>query len=186
MAVVNGNVENGLLGLDRILVEYADLLQASEYNLYEDIQARRASSLALLGRCAEALPLLRAATSFTFERDFDRTEDKQRVYFFMGICQSKLDEVSSAKEAFLKAIGFGLKNEIEAQARYRIAILYFQARAFAQTKYHLEIIFQTYQSDIPEAPRKYVYQLLSRTCHFLGEEKDAKRYFETAGKLPQP
>jgi hypothetical protein len=63
-------------------------------------------------------------------------------------------------------------------------VLYFLTGGFAQAKHQLEFILQTYQDEVPNVPRKYVYQQLTRVCHYLGEKEDEKRYGKLADKTP--
>jgi len=177
LAAQRGDMKNALVRYEAILQEYVQLLSTSEYrDLYEDIQQRRAFALANLDRYAESLSVLREATSF-------RTltaEDHQQIHLYLGICYGELRESALAKDELLRAIDFGLKNDVEAQARYRAGILYFSAGAFAQAKYQLQTILEDRQGDIPNLPRGYIYEQLSRTCHYLGEEENARRYMKMA------
>lgn len=177
LEALRGKHEKALFKFDHILQEYVGLLQTSEYHdLCEDIRQRRACALADLIRHSEAVPLLKEAASF----ESLTAGQKQRIHLYLGRCYYALAEIDPAKEEFLRVIDFGLKNELEVQAQYNVAILYFNVGAFARSKYQLEMILQTYQSDIPGVPRKDIYQQLSRTCHYLGEEDDAKRYLTMA------
>ena len=172
-----GNHDNAVLQYERILKEYACLLEAPEYRYYyEEIQRRKGLCLAFLGRYSEAIPVLREASSFSGLVP----AIGQEVNLYLGICYAELHENNLAKEQFLHAIEFGLKNGVEAEARYRAAILYFAEGGFAQTKYQLESIVRTSREEIRNVPRKYIYVLLSRACWHLGEEENAKRYAKLA------
>jgi len=102
----------------------------------KQIQRRRGFALTSVRRFSEALPILKEAVSFTID------SDPQLVHFYSGICYQALSETAPAKEAFLRAIRLGLDNQFEADARYRLAILYFTSRAFAQAKFQLETALQ--------------------------------------------
>jgi tetratricopeptide (TPR) repeat protein len=163
-----------------MLRENSELLKSDRLRyLYEDIHERRASAFVLLGRYSEALSLLRDATFFSFKN----TDQKQRIHLHLGICYSELGENTLAQQEFLRVIDFGLGNALEAQARYRVAIVYFNIHAFVEAKSQLQAILQTFPSEVPDVPREFVYKLLSRTCHFLGEERNAQQYLKLAHKF---
>jgi tetratricopeptide (TPR) repeat protein len=176
MHIQMGQIGKGLSEFQEILARYPDLLQSSHRYLYESIQRRRGVSFCNLNRRSEALPLLREASAFANLL----AEDKQEIHFYLGICYDQLREWVSAKEHYLQAIGVGLKSDLEAHAQYRVALIYFNTSAFAQAKHHLEAILQARDSDIPNLPKQYIYEQLSRTCHYLGEEQDAQRYASLA------
>ena len=177
VAAQKGEHGKALLRFEGMLEDYVDLLKTPEYrDLCEEIQQRRAFSLTHLGRYGEALPLLKEASSFSTLR----ADVQQQVHLYLGICYAALHEDRLAKEAFLSAIEFDLKNKIEAEARYRVGVLYFLTGGFAQAKHQLEVILQTYRDEVPNVPRKYVYQQLSRACHYLGEKENEKRYAKLA------
>ncbi len=176
MHIQMGQTGKGLSEFQEILALYPELLQSSHRNLYESIQRRRGVSLSKLNRHSEALPLLSEASAFANLV----AEDKQEIHFYLGICYDQLREWVSAKEHYLQAIGLELNSDLEAHARYQVAIIYFNAGAFAQAKHHLEAVLQARDGDVPNLPKQYIYELLSRTCHYLGEKQDAQRYASLA------
>jgi tetratricopeptide (TPR) repeat protein len=176
MVTQMGKVEEGALKFKRILEENQDQLASPELRyLYEDIQERRAFALAGIDRHAEALPLLKEALSFTTDRT-----DPQLVHFYLGVCYSSASEPNLAKEELLRAIGLGLSNQYEASARYRLAMLYFTSRAFAQSKLHLEAALALPEGIADVELRRFIYQGLSRTCHYLGEFQEEQKYLSLA------
>jgi len=177
LAAQKRETEKAALVFGRILRDYSEILGTPEYrDLYEDIQQRRASAMVDVGRCAEAVPILRAARSFNSLKK----EILQQVKLDLGICHAALGESVLAEEEFLEVINFGFNNEIEAQARFRLGIVYFTKREFLKAKQQLEAILRLYQDEIASLPRKYVYEQLSRSCHYLGDEASAKRYMGMA------
>jgi len=177
MTTLMGKLEEGVCKFERLLQLNQTELQTSDLrNTYEDIQQRRAFALANLGRYLEALPVLTEAVSFkTLSVD-----DAQMVQFYLGICYAALQQPDLAIRAFLNVIGSGVNNEVEAKARYRLAIVYFLKRAFAQSKHHLEAALQMPDSAVDAQLRKYIYQQMSRTCHYLGESQEEQKYSRLA------
>jgi tetratricopeptide (TPR) repeat protein len=166
-----------VLCFQQTLEEYADLLKTAEYrDLYEEIQQRKAFCLVHLTRYGEAITILSEASSFATLSQGAR----QEVHLNLGTCYAQLHEHQPAKDEFLRVIEFGLKNSIEAQARYSLGVVYFLDGGFAQAKYQLETFLQDYQQDIPNVSRKNVYYQLSRVYHYLGEKENAKRYEKLA------
>jgi hypothetical protein len=68
-------------------------------------------------------------------------------------------------------VGFGLKNEFEKRARYRLAIICFNARAFAQAKQQLEMILQNRLDSTSVVPLRYVDEQLAHTYRHLGDKQ---------------
>lgn len=168
-----GRTKQGLSQFDEILSRYPELSHSADRRgLYGNIQKRRGVALADLVEYAKAIPILEEAASF---EDLTR-EDKQEVHFYLGLCYEKIQRSSPAKAEYLRAADLLLKNDFEAHARYNVAKLYFNERAFAQAKYQLEMILQTQQAEIPNLPKHYVFEQLSRVCHYLGDEENAERY----------
>jgi tetratricopeptide (TPR) repeat protein len=183
LSAQRGEFKKAIVEYEQILREYVPLLARPEYrNLYEDTQQRRGIALVNLGKYAEALPVLEEATSFTTLG----TEGEQETRLYLGISYNGLHEEGRAKKEFLRVIALNVKNSVEAQAHYRVGILYFTEGAFAQAKQQLEMILQTYQGDIPNLPLKYVYEQLSRACHYLGEERNAKEYIKRSKQSSSP
>lgn len=173
MSVQAGRTKQGLSQFDEILCRYPDLPHSIDRRgLYESIQKRRGVALADVVEYIKAIPILEEATTF---KDLTQ-EDKQEVHFYLGLCYEKTQRRSSAKVEYLKAVDFLLNNDFEAHARYSIAKLYFNERAFAQAKYQLEMILQTQQDDISNLPKHYIFEQISRVCHYLGEEENAEHY----------
>ena len=176
MTAQMGKLEEGALKFKRILETNQKLLESSEHrDLYEDIQERRAFLLTGLGRYGDASPILKEALSFTTDRS-----DPRLVHFYLGVCHEAASESSLAKEEFLRAISLGLDNQFEASARYRLAMIYFMSRAFAQAKLHLESALALPDGIRDAQLRRNTFQGLSRTCHYLGEFQEEQKYLKLA------
>jgi tetratricopeptide (TPR) repeat protein len=174
-----GKLDEGELKFERVLDSNRELLASSDNRyLYEDIQERRAFLLAGLGRYTEALPLLKEAASFT-----SGESDPKLVHFYLGVCYDAASESSLAKEEFLLAIELGLDAHFEASARYRVAMVYFTNGALGQAKLHLECALAVPGGVADLELRTYIYQGLSRTCHYLGEFEEEQRYLKLAQSL---
>ena len=155
-----------------ILDSNRELLAGPEQrDLYEGIQERRAFELVRLEKYDEALPILKEALSFTGEES-----DQQFVQFYLGVCYAAASDPNLAKESFLHAIRLGLDSQFEASARYRLARLYFNSGAFAQAKFHLESALLVSEGVADLELKRDIYRSLSRTCHFLGEEHEERKY----------
>ena len=153
MTTQMGKLEEGVLKFERIVEANQEELQTSDLRyLYEQIQQRRGFALTSVRRFSGALPILKEAVSFTID------SDPQLVHFYSGICYQALSETAPAKEAFLRAISLGLDNQFEADARYRLAILYFTSRAFAQAKFQLETALEIPGQRVSTQLRKQIYQ----------------------------
>jgi pentatricopeptide repeat protein len=177
LLIQEGRREEGLAAFAAMLDQYSEAFKDPEHRyLYEDIQCRRASTLVLLSRFKEALPILKEALSFSF----DEATDEQRVHFDLGICLEETTETEAAKQEYFRAIGFGFKNDIEERALYRLAVLYFKAGALAQAKQQLETILRDFPGQSSAVPRKYVYEQLSHTFRHLGDKANEKVYTELA------
>jgi tetratricopeptide (TPR) repeat protein len=84
LLVQEGRWEEGLSAFAAMLDWHSEAFKDSEYRyLYEDVQCRRASTLVLLSRFKEALPILKEALSFSF----DETTNEQRVHFDLGVME---------------------------------------------------------------------------------------------------
>jgi len=171
-------LEAGVAAFADMLQRHGTELREQFRYLYEDIQWRRALALVELTRLTEALPILRDATSFSF----DEQAEQQKVHFWLAICLDDEKEAESARLEFHRVIGFGFKNDLEEHARYRLSRLCFNARAFAQARKQLETILEDRPDGKFVVPIKEVYRGLSRSCHFLGDTESAKRYMELAEK----
>ena len=180
MTTQMGKLKEGVFKFEKILQSNQEELRDPENRyLYEDLQQRRGFALTSLEKYAEAAAVLKEATSFTIS-SATSSEDMQGVHFYLGICYAALSETDLAKEAYLRAIGFAFGNEVEAKARYRLAILYFMSRAFAQAKHHLEAALQLPAEVVSGQLRRDVYQQMSRVCHYLQEFDEEKRYSQLA------
>jgi tetratricopeptide (TPR) repeat protein len=174
VAAQGGDYEQAVCQFQTLLEDYIGILQTQEYrDFYEDIQQRKAVCLIHLHRYGEALRILKEASSSFITL---KTEDEQEVHLNLGTCYAGLHEDRLAKAEFLRAIEFGLRNSVEARARYNLGVASFLDGGFAQAKNQLEWILQTYRGEIPNVPRKDVYHQLSRTYHYLGEKDNAERY----------
>lgn len=170
-----GRYKEALGSFDAALQQHSKRLNQAELRfMYEDIQDRRGFLLVQLNRFQEAIPVLRECLSFASQ------DSSQEIHLSLGFCYDGVALTELAKQEYLNAISFSVRNVFEAQARYRLALLYFQSGAFAQSKYHLELILSAQIKDIPNLPMHYVYQLLSQSCARLGEEENATRYRELA------
>jgi tetratricopeptide (TPR) repeat protein len=175
MHIQMGQIERGLTEFEAMLIRDRESLQSAHRDIYEDIQRRRGIAFSSLHKAGEALPLLREASSFVA-----RAEDKQEVFFYLGICHMQLRESAIAKDNLLDAVRVGIKNELDAHARYRLALIYSEAGAFAQARLYLEGILQEYGHDIPNLPNQYICEFLARTSRELGDEQGAEKYEKEA------
>ena len=113
-----GKREEGAAAFASMVQRYQEMLKDPELRYhYEDIQYRRALALAELSRCAEALPILKEAVSFSFEK----AEEEQRINFWLGLCLFDAKDAAPARQAFKRVMELGLRNEVEENARYRSA-----------------------------------------------------------------
>jgi len=176
--IARGDVSEGLHKLDHLLKRHQYIEHDPSYRyLWEDIQQRRAFALVDLGRPMEALPLLKEAVSFAL----DEPRDVQLVNLYLGTCHYELGQYDLAKEQFLKVIQLDQDNELQAEARYRLAAIYFREGALAQAKLQLEEVVSVFGTrSEPKRHRKGIYELISKTCHHLGEEDSARTYEERA------
>jgi tetratricopeptide (TPR) repeat protein len=177
LLVQEAKPEEGVRSFAVMLKRHREVLKEERFRyIYEDMQCRRAQALVGLGRFAEATPILKEATSFAF----DTAADAQEVHFDLGVCYDETKSADSAKQEFLRVINFNLKNDVEERARYRLALLCFNARAFAQAKQQLEMILQNHPNETAVVPRKHVYEQLAHTYRYLGDKTNAKAYMDLA------
>jgi tetratricopeptide (TPR) repeat protein len=179
LLIREGNQKEGVSAFATMLQRYSETFKEARFRyLYEDIQCRQALALVGLGRFAEAIPILKEATSFAF----NSAVDAQQAHFALGICYDKAKAADSAKEEFLRVINFGLRNDLEERARYSLAIICFNAGAFAQAKQQLEMILQSHPDEPPAVSRKYVYEQLAHIYRHLGDKTNAKLWMDLARK----
>src|SRR5438034_3904689 len=175
MLAQDGKPKEAALCFEQMLKQYAELLKGTEFrDLYQDVQQRLAFALIDLGRHGDAVHILEETIHFKIPRP----EDQQRIHLYLGICYGELTRNDLAKEELLRVISLGPQNDLEVQARYRLARLYFDVGAFAQAKHHLETIIQTQTNEIAGVPPNYIYEQLARVCHYLGEEEAESRYIK--------
>ncbi len=173
LSAQRGDHEKAALQYGDILQEYERLWDTPKYyDVYEEIRFRRTIELARSGEYREAIPLLTEAASFTTLSD----EDQQEVHLWLGICYEEISEYDRATKEFLAASEFSLYNESEANARYRLARLYFLRGGFAQAKHQLEAVLRDYKDARMPVSLKSIYRLLSDTCYYLGEKENADQY----------
>jgi tetratricopeptide (TPR) repeat protein len=178
--IQEGRYEEGLSAFVAMLDRHSEAFKEDRFRyLYEDIQRRRALTLVGLSRFKEALPILREAVSFPF----DEATDEQQVHFSLGVSLEDANDAEAAKQEFVRVVGFGLKNEVEERALYRLAILHYKTGALAQAKQQLETILRDFPNHSPAVPRKQVYECLSRTCRYLGDKANEKLYTDLAQEL---
>lgn len=174
MQILAGREGKGILIFDKILKGNSEILQTPDYlNLYEDIQQRKAFALCNMRRYREALPILNEAMQFRTE-----TADIQSVHFYLGICFVEMGNNESAKHEFLHVINMGL--DLEANSRYRLAMIEFHNGALASALCQLEQILRTKQDAQSSVPHMYVYEFLAKVSDALGNESEASRYRQEA------
>jgi tetratricopeptide (TPR) repeat protein len=172
-------LEEGVAAFATILQRHSEALKEPRFRyMYEDIQSRRALALAELARYTEALPILAEAVSFSFEK----TADEQEMRYWLGLCFDETKDSESARAEFVRVISFGLKNDIEEHARYRLAIICFMAHGFAQARQQLETILRDRPDGNFVVAPKDVYQVLSQICRQLGDTTNEKLYMDLAKK----
>ncbi len=115
-----GEYERAIRIFDWLSAEYSDLLRSLDFrDMHEQVRLRQAFCLVDLGRYDDALSDLRdASTSGTLS-----VEDQQLALVYLGVCYQGLRDHRSAKEALLRAIELPPRNQVQAEARYRVAIL---------------------------------------------------------------
>ena len=176
--IQEGKCEEGLAGFKAMLDRHAEALKQPSYRyLYEDIQCRRAFTLVDLSRFEEALPLLREALRFSLD---PATGDEQRLHFALGLCFQDAKEDQAAKQEFLHVVRLGIKNSIGERALYLLALLQYKDGAVAQAKLQLETLLRDFPAESSVVPRSYVYQTLSQTFRYFGDEKNEKLYADLA------
>jgi tetratricopeptide (TPR) repeat protein len=180
MTIATAEYQEGISKFENVLELYSELLNGVDFRyLYEEIQRRRGFGLTTLKRYAEAIPVLEEAMCFTNAT----SGDTQSVYFYLGICYAGVSKTDLAKAAYLRTIDFHLmSNPTEADAHYRLSILYFKQRAFGQSKYHLEAALQMPEL-LSEQLKRFIYQQMSRTCHYLGDVAEEEKYSRLAASL---
>jgi tetratricopeptide (TPR) repeat protein len=177
-----GKFEEGISALAAMLQRYGGALKEERFRyLYEDIQCRRAFALVGISRFADALPILKEAVSFSF----NQATDEQQTHFNLGICCEETKDLDAAKREYLIAVGFNIKNDIEEQARWRLALLFYTDGALAQARKQLEVILQEVPDQNAVIPRKWVYQQLSMVSRYLGDKANAKIYMDLAKAAPE-
>jgi tetratricopeptide (TPR) repeat protein len=177
-----GKFEEGISALAAMLQRYGGALKEERFRyLYEDIQCRRALALVGISRFADALPILKEAVSFSF----NQATDEQQTHFNLGICCEETKDLDAAKREYLIAVGFNIKNDIEEQARWRLALLFYTDGALAQARKQLEVILQEVPDQNAVIPRKWVYQQLSMVSRYLGDKANAKIYMDLAKAAPE-
>jgi tetratricopeptide (TPR) repeat protein len=177
LLLLEGRSEEGLSVFAAMLDQHREFFRIVEHRfLYEDIQCRRALALCGVKRFQEALPILREAVSFSY----DRAADEQDLHFWLGVCLEDAKDVEAAKQEFYRVVGFRLKNECEEKALFWLSSIYYKSGGLAQAKQHLETILRDFSSGSPAIPRKDVYEGLSRTYRLLGDSANAKLYANLA------
>jgi len=180
LLIQEGRNEEGISAFVAMLDRRCEALKEPQFRyLYEDIECRLAVALTSISRFKEALPILREAISFSF----DEAANDQRIHFSLGICLEETNEPEAAKQEFIRVVSFGLKNEVEEQALYGLALLHYKIGAFAQATQQLETILRDFPNQNPAVPRKQVYEGLSRTYRHLGDKANEKLYLDLARKL---
>lgn len=176
--IAQGKMDAGLQKFSFVLREHGRVSQdISLRYLYEDIQQRRAFALVNRGRFVNALPILQECVSFSF----DKQKDKQLVLLYLGTCHYELGQYALAKDRLEELIRYGLNNKLETEACYRLAAVHFREGALAQAKLRLEEVVCSFQTAAePAISRRDVYELLSKTCKFLGEVENANHYSKLA------
>jgi tetratricopeptide (TPR) repeat protein len=179
LLIQEGRYEDGLSAFVAMLDRHREAFKEERYRyLHEDIQCRRALTLVGLSKFKEALPILRDAVSFSFSQ----ATDEQQVHFAMGVCLEDANDTEAAKQGFIRVVGFGLKNDVEERALYRLAILHYKTGALAQAKQQLETILRDFPNQSPAVPRKQVYEGLSQIYRYLGDQANEKLFMDLAQK----
>jgi tetratricopeptide (TPR) repeat protein len=177
LSVQEKKLEEGAAAFASMLQRHSEALKEQRFRyLYEDIQCRRALALVELEKFTEALPILRQAVSFSF----DKAADEQRMHFWLGVCLDEARDAESARREFDRVIGFGLANDLEEHARYRLAKICFIARGFAQARQQLETIVRNHPDGRFVVAPKDVYQGLSQISLQLGDTANAEFYLNLA------
>jgi tetratricopeptide (TPR) repeat protein len=174
-----GRYEEGLTAFAAMLDRHREAFKTPEHRyLFEDIQCRRALTLFGLSRFKDALPILREVVTFPF----DELGDEQQIHFALGVCLDDSDDPEAAKQELIRVVGFGIKNDLEEQALYRLAILHYKSGALAQAKQQLETILRDFPNPSSSVSRRQVYQGLSQVFRDLGDKASEKLYADMAKK----
>jgi len=118
------------------------------------------------------------------DRRLEETRDDQHIHLALALCYEETNDLEAAKREFFRVVAFTLKNDLEEQARYRLSTLYFMARGFAQARKQLETIVQEFPSESNVVSRKYIYEQLSKVCHYLDDQPNEKLYMDLAKTAP--
>ena len=170
-------LKEGVAAFAAMLQRHGELLRQPDFRyLYERIQSRRALALVELERFTEALPIVQEAVGFSFNNQ----DEEQSMYFSLAVCLDETGDLESAKQEFIRVIGFGIKNDLEEHARYRLARLCFMAGGFAPARQQLETIIRDHPNGDFVVPRRDVYETVSRTYRQLGDIVNAEHYMDLA------
>jgi tetratricopeptide (TPR) repeat protein len=181
LLVQESRLEEGAAAFAAILRKHRDTFARPQFRyLYEDIQCRRGLALAELGRYTEALQILKEAVSFSF----DDAVYELKMHYWLGVCLEEIKAIDQAKEEFFRIIAAGLKNEIEAHARYRLSVIYFTEGGFAQAREQLETLLQEFSTN-DTFKHKDVYRGLSQICERLGDSAAARHYADLERAAPR-
>ncbi len=129
------------------------------------------------GRYEEGL----SAFTAMLDRHSEAFKEPEHRYLY-EVCLEDANDTEAAKQEFIRVVGFGLKNDVEERALYRLAILHYKTGALAQAKQQLETILRDFPNQSPAVPRKQVYEGLSQTYRYLGDKASEKLYMDLAQK----
>jgi len=180
LLIAEGRIEEGISVSTEMLRRHHEALQEDRFRyLYEDLQSRKGLALVALSRFVEALPILREAIGFTFER----APDEQEVRYALGLCLQETGDLEGAKREYYRVIELNLKSEHEERARYALARIYCMGGGFAQARRQLETLLQDRPGPAYAVPREYVYVQLSMACHGLGDAEGERLYSDLAKSM---
>jgi len=166
-----GKIEEALVKFDLLLKKHGSEMQDPEFReIYEMIQSRRGFILADLGRCREALPILKEAESFEAR--------KAEVRFYLGHCYLADHEYSMAKGKLVEALKIGLYRRLEYRAHHELGIVYYRLKEYAQAK--LEFVKGAEKADAEYIQQAQIWKWLENTSRSLGLKDEADRYSKLA------
>jgi len=166
--------EDSLRALDRLIVDYGDLLRTPDHrDLYEEIQIRRAILFVEFGRHREARPILEEALTFQ-----EAQVDRGQIHYNLGVCLFNLGDKMAAKENFLEVLRDREEDYYTISARYYLGVIYSQEGAYAKALREFERV----EAHAAEAniDKEKIYGWLARVSRLLRLDDDAERYEKLA------
>jgi tetratricopeptide (TPR) repeat protein len=155
---------------NRILPTYpAVLADVQNRHLYEAVQLDRGTTLAIVGRADEALPLLEEALTYDIT-----DESKGWVFYNLGFCFQIKKQDQKAKSAFEHACRLNSDPNRILGSCYSLGVLYGKEGAWGKALQELEWCEQHFIEG--DTPRDYVYGCLVKALRAVGRPAEAEKY----------